>query len=209
MLIDSCASGGRRNEPNAMRRAVPLWRTDHAYRVVPGQCMTHGASLWLPYYGTGVTACASTAYMGSGETPVEPYAFWSTATPAINLTLDIREKGIDYDALRALIKQWRSVNQYYYGDYYPLMPYSHDEAVWISWQFHDAEADEGMIQAFRRENSVYRTAELKPRSLTPDATYEVTDLAERQDDRDDGGSADEIGSEGDDRHAAGGGGESV
>ena len=177
MLIDSCASGGRRNEPNAMQRAVPLWRTDHAYRVVPGQCMTHGVSLWLPYYGTGVTACASTAYMGSGKTPVEPYAFWSTATPAINLTLDIREKGIDYDALRALIKQWRSVNHYYYGDYYPLMPYSHDEAVWISWQFHDAEADEGMIQAFRREDSVYRTAELKPRSLTPDAMYEVTDLA--------------------------------
>jgi alpha-galactosidase len=177
MLIDSCASGGRRNEPNAMQRAVPLWRTDHAYRVVPGQCMTHGVSLWLPYYGTGVTACASTAYMGSGETPVEPYAFWSTATPAINLTLDIREKGIDYDALRALIKQWRSVNKYYYGDYYPLMPYSHDEAVWIACQFHDAEADAGMIQAFRRENSVYRTAELKPRSLTPNAMYEVTDLA--------------------------------
>ena len=177
MLIDSCASGGRRNEPDAMRRAVPLWRTDHAYRVVPGQCMTHGVSLWLPYYGTGVTACASTAYMGSGETPVEPYAFWSTATPAINLTLDIREKGIDYDALRALINQWRSVNKYYYGDYYPLMPYSHDEAVWIAWQFHDAEADAGMIQAFRRENSVYRTAELKPRSLTPNAMYEVTDLA--------------------------------
>jgi alpha-galactosidase len=177
MLIDSCASGGRRNEPDAMRRAVPLWRTDHAYRVVPGQCMTYGASLWLPYYGTGVTACASTAYMGSGETPVEPYAFWSTATPAINLTLDIRERGIDYDALRALISQWRSVNQYYYGDYYPLTPYSLDEAVWIAWQFHDADADAGMIQAFRREDSVYRTADLKARSLTPDAIYEVTDLA--------------------------------
>jgi alpha-galactosidase len=180
MLIDSCASGGRRNDPDAMRRSVPLWRTDHAYRVVPGQCMTHGVSLWLPYYGTGVTACASTAYMGSGETPVEPYAFWSTATPAINLTLDIREKGIDYDALRALIAQWRSVNHYYYGDYYPLTPYSHDEAVWIAWQFHDPETDAGMIQAFRREDSVYRTAELKPQSLTPDAIYKVTDLASGQ-----------------------------
>lgn len=176
MLIDSCASGGRRNDPDAMRRAVPLWRTDHAYSVVPGQCMTRGISLWLPYYGTGVTACATTAYMGSGETPVEPYAFWSTATPAINLTLDIREKGIDYDALRSLISQWRSVNHYYYGDFYPLMPYSHDEAVWIAWQFHDPDKDAGMIQAFRRKDSVYSTAELKPKSLTPDATYEVTEL---------------------------------
>ena len=81
MLIDSCASGGRRNEPDAMRRAVPLWRSDHAYHVVANQCITYGASLWLPYYGTGVTASASRVYT-PGPTPVEPYAFWSTATPS-------------------------------------------------------------------------------------------------------------------------------
>lgn len=176
LLIDSCASGGRRNEPNAMARAVPLWRSDHAYHVVAGQCITYGASLWLPYFGTGVTASASRVY-APGPTPVEPYAFWSTATPAINLTLDIRQRGIDYAKLRELIREWRSVNTYYYGDYYPLLPYGHDEDVWIAWQFHDAGTGNGMIQAFRREESVYRTAQLKPRSLDPEATYTVTAIS--------------------------------
>ena len=176
MLIDSCASGGRRNEPDAMRRAVPLWRSDHAYHVVANQCITYGASLWLPYYGTGVTASASRVYT-PGPTPVEPYAFWSTATPCINLTLDIQKKGIDYAALRELIAKWRSINKYYYGDYYPLMPYDHDESVWIAWQFHDPDANEGMIQAFRRKDSVYRTADLRLCGLDSDAIYTVTDLA--------------------------------
>ncbi|MCF6286148.1 MAG: alpha-galactosidase [Candidatus Hydrogenedentes bacterium] len=53
MLIDSCASGGRRNELEAMSRAVPLWRSDHAYEPVSMQSITYGISLWLPYHGTG------------------------------------------------------------------------------------------------------------------------------------------------------------
>jgi alpha-galactosidase len=30
LRIDSCASGGRRNDLETMRRAVPLWRSDYA-----------------------------------------------------------------------------------------------------------------------------------------------------------------------------------
>ena len=53
MLIDSCASGGRRNDLETMRRAVPLWRSDYAFEPVGHQCMTYGISLWLPFHGTG------------------------------------------------------------------------------------------------------------------------------------------------------------
>ncbi|MBN2291831.1 MAG: alpha-galactosidase, partial [Pirellulales bacterium] len=176
LLIDSCASGGRRNELEAMRRAVPLWRSDFAYPVVANQCMSYGISLWIPYHGTGVTACATTAYHGAGQTPVEPYAFWSTATPAICLTLDIREKGIDYPALVSLIKQWREAGQYYYGDYYPLLPYTHDTKAWIAWQFHDAEKNEGMVEAFRRSASETDTMQLKLHDLKPECQYVVTYL---------------------------------
>jgi len=50
MLIDSCASGGRRNDLETMRRAVPLWRSDYAFEPVGHQCMTYGISFWLPYH---------------------------------------------------------------------------------------------------------------------------------------------------------------
>ncbi len=176
ILIDSCASGGRRNELEAMRRAVPLWRSDFAYPVVANQCMSYGISLWIPYHGTGVTACGNTGYYGTGKTPVEPYAFWSTATPAICLTLDIREKGIDYPALINLIKQWREAGQYYDDDYYPLLPYTHDTKAWIAWQFHDADKNEGMVEAFRRSASETATMQLKLHDLKPECRYVVTYL---------------------------------
>ena len=180
MLIDSCAGGGRRNELETIKRAVPLWRSDFSCHLVPNQGITYGISLWIPYHGTGVTACSRTNYSEGGLTPVEPYAFWSTATPAINFTLDIREKGIDYPALRELIKQWRAVNQYYDKDYYPLLPYSLDEKQWIAWQFHDDEKNEGVIQAFRRSACENDSMSLKLHGLKPGCRYTITDLDSKQ-----------------------------
>jgi len=53
LLIDSCASGGRRNDLETMRRAVPLWRTDWRLDPLGTQCHTYGIAMWLPLSGTG------------------------------------------------------------------------------------------------------------------------------------------------------------
>lgn len=176
MLIDSCASGGRRNDLETMRRAVPLWRTDHAYKVIAQQCMTYGISLWLPFYGTGTVACTGAPYYGNGLTPVQPYAFWSNVCPSTCCTFDIRVKEIDYAALRRLLGQWRTISRYYYGDYYPLTPYSQQKNVWIAWQFHKPDLGEGMVQAFRRAESPDGSACYKLHGLDPESRYIVTDL---------------------------------
>ncbi len=177
MLIDSCASGGRRNDVETMRRAVPLWRSDYAYEPIGTQCHTYGISLWIPFHGTGTIAFTGAPYYGSGKTPVEPYAFWSNATPAIGCGIDMREKNIDYAALARLIEQWRvQVAPNYYGDYYPLTPYSQEGSAWIAWQFDRPELGKGVVQAFRRQDSLQDTRCLKLRSLDPGARYTVTDL---------------------------------
>ncbi len=150
MLIDSCASGGRRNDLETMRRSVPLWRSDYAFEPIGHQGMTYGISMWLPYHGTGTVATSNAPYYGGGLTPVEPYAFWSNAAPSLVSGIDVREKGIDYDALRKLYKGLKELEKYYYGDYYPLTPYTQDEGKWIAWQFNLPEKNEGVIQAFRR-----------------------------------------------------------
>ena len=54
LWIDSCASGGRRNDLETMRRSVPLLRSDYQFEPTGNQCQTYGISLWLPYFGTGV-----------------------------------------------------------------------------------------------------------------------------------------------------------
>ena len=176
MLIDTCASGGRRNDLETLRRAVPLWRSDYAFEPIGHQCMTYGISLWIPYHGTGTVACANASYYGGGATPVEPYAFWSNAAPSLGSGIDIRVKEIDYDALRRLVGQWRDTNANYYGDYYPLTPYTRANNVWIAWQFHRPEADAGMVQAFRRADCPEATIRVQLRGLKSDSRYEFERL---------------------------------
>ena len=176
MLIDACASGGRRNDLESLRRAVPLWRSDYAYEPIGHQGMTHGISLWIPYHGTGTVASREAGYYGGGATAVEPYAFWSNAAPSLVSTFDVRVKNLDYAALRRLFKDWRSLSPNYYGDFYPLTPNSSDETVWVGWQFHRPEAGQGMIQMFRRGNSLYESARLKLHGLNPATRYRLTNI---------------------------------
>lgn len=64
-----------------------------------------------------------------------------------------RRNPIVYPRLRELTKQLKQTVPYYYGDFYPLTPYSLDQQDWIAWQFHVPDRDEGMVQAFRRSES--------------------------------------------------------
>jgi alpha-galactosidase len=176
MLIDSCASGGRRNDLETMRRAVPLWRSDYAYEPIGQQCMSYGISMWLPYFGTGTVACAEAGYYGSGVTPVEPYAFWSCSVPGLGCGVDVRQTDIDYTALRKLFSEWRSISPYYYGDYYPLTSYSQADNAYLAWQFNRPNHGDGVVQAFRRAKCEESVLVVKLQGLSSDARYEVRDI---------------------------------
>jgi alpha-galactosidase len=179
MLIDSCASGGRRNDLETMRRAVPLWRSDYAFEPIGHQGMTYGLSFWLPFHGTGTVATVNAPYYGGGYTPVEPYAFWSNAAPSLGCGVDMRVKEIDYAALRRLFAQRQQMSDCYYGDFYPLTPYSRARDVWMAWQFDRPEEGHGVVQAFRRDESPYESARFKLRGLEPRARYAVGDIGSK------------------------------
>lgn len=174
LLIDSCASGGRRNDLETMRRAVPLWRTDHAFQATADQAMTFGLSTWLPYFGAGTNADLNPTYMGSGPSAVNPYAFWSNAAPSISCGVDVRERGIDYKALRDLVNQWRELSRFYYDDFHRLTPYSVAPNAWIAWQYNSPERGESAVQAFRRPEAEADSITGQLRGLDPDATYALS-----------------------------------
>jgi alpha-galactosidase len=172
LLIDSCASGGRRNDLETLRRAVPLLRSDYqsfsgdpAY-AAGNQGHTYGLSSWIPYYGQGV-------YYSDRQFV---YAARSHFCPAFGLAVDVRQPGVDWAILRRLTEQWRRVAPCFLGDFYPLTPYRLDADVWIAWQFDLPDTGEGMVQAFRREGSAYEAARFKLRGLDAGARYLVTDL---------------------------------
>lgn len=163
LLIDSCASGGRRNDLETMRRSVPLWRTDFRLDPVGTQCHSYGISFWIPLSGTGTGTYAA-------------YDFLSNMTPLLNCLWDVRIKDADYEAIRQLCQQFRRVADCYLGDYYPLTPYSLENSSWMGWQFDRPDRGTGMVQVFRRSESIYKTADLQLRGLDPEARYRVRTL---------------------------------
>ncbi|MBN2210636.1 MAG: alpha-galactosidase [Sedimentisphaerales bacterium] len=173
LRIDSCASGGRRNDLETLRRSVPLWRTDYAHSAIVQQCQTYGISEWIPYYGTGNLACEG-SYYGSGPTPVVPYAFWSNISPSLMVGLDVRVQDMDYPQLQKLFAYWRKIIPNYYGDYYPLSSHSTKSDAWMAWQFNRPEIGQGLVQAFVRPDAPILGLRVKLQDLTPDAVYEIS-----------------------------------
>jgi alpha-galactosidase len=167
MLLDSCASGGRRNDLETMRRAVALHPTDYGYEnMTAKQAFHYSLFQWIPYFG---------ATLMPVET-VNAYNLRSGFALTTMLCYDVRRKDLDYSLLRKLVAEWRLASKCYYGDYYPLTHYSLDDAAWIAWQFDCPESDEGVVHAFRRGGNMEPSKTLQLAGLNPAASYDVADL---------------------------------
>jgi alpha-galactosidase len=78
--------------------------------------------------------------------------------------------------MRTLVEQWRTISPNYYGDIYPLTPYSLANDVWAAMQFDRPEVGDGFLEVFRRSRSPYETARFKLQGLNPAAQYSVVSL---------------------------------
>jgi alpha-galactosidase len=170
LRIDSCASGGRRNDLETMRRAVPLLRSDFHGANMPGviegnQGHTYGLSAWLPFQGTA--ACGS-----------DPYAARSFYLPSFGFRRFLWwQKPENLDRMRQAYVECRKIAPMMLeGDYYPLTPYSLKSDRWIAWQFNRPEQGEGVVQAFRRKDCAEAAQTYRLRGLDPAALYEVTNF---------------------------------
>ncbi len=175
LLIDNCASGGRRIDLETLARSTPFWRTDFAGNLTAKQCHTYGLSLWVPLNSTG------------GVTPGRDsdYAWRSTisSTVAFNLfgngdaaQAKAPPDDFPFQKAKATLQQYRALQPCFLGDYYPLTPYSQAVDVWLGWQFHRDDLAAGLVQVFRREKSLYEAARFKLSGLEPGARYLVTNL---------------------------------
>ncbi len=161
LLIDSCASGGRRLDLETMRRAVALHPTDRAYQDLEvKQTLRHTLFQWLPFFGGPVLPLDR----------VDAYAFRSTMGLSTCIPFDL-EKPHDLPLLRKLAGEWREVADLFYGDYYPLTRWSLAEDAWMAWQFHRHDQGDGLIQVFRRRDSPIESACFPLHGLDPAAAY--------------------------------------
>ena len=163
MLYDNCASGGRRNDLESMRRGVPFTKSDYALEPVGVQGETYGISLWLPYYAA--------TWMWNEDA----YTCRSNMAHVTGALLKPDDKNLGKDLPKRL-DEWRKTVANYYGDFWALTPYSLENNVWIAWQFDCPEEGHGVVQAFRRAECIYESARLRLRGLDPNAVYVLTNL---------------------------------
>ena len=139
LVIDNCASGGKRLDIEMMRRSVPLWRSDYNCGNADGtvkedvleatQSMTYGLSFWIPYSGTNRyfhSEYASRTAILTHQSTYDP--------PAQELT------------------KYSKVSEYMSGRYFPLTDGKTDLSKFLAMQFDCGDGSEGAAVIYKREN---------------------------------------------------------
>lgn len=163
LIIDNCASGGRRIDLETTSRSSPLWRTDYAYGEPNGyQCHTYGLNFYLPLHGTG-------------NITLNPYTFRSSMSSAMVTSWDLDNGGYTIPVLQKYIADYKRLRSFYYADYYPLTFGKNitSDSIWLSYQMNRPKEGDGIVVAFRRPACPIEKINVKLRGLEIGASYEL------------------------------------
>lgn len=173
LIIDNCASGGRRIDVETLRRSIPLWRSDYQcpanYPTEGTQCHNLTFNTWMPFSGTGAGRLYDT------------YRIRSAYSPALttNYTYSERESfGDDPEKivwLKKQLEEYLTVRPFMSEDFYPLTQVSDRTDAWCAAQFDRSSENDGIVEIFRREDSPYETARFELFNIDKTADYIFTD----------------------------------
>ena len=175
LVIDNCASGGRRIDIETLRRSVPLWRSDvqcHAnHTVESAQMQSLGYGLWMPYSATG-----------TGRITGDTYRLRSAYSPGLVMMYSFAERDAYGETEEEL--QWYKkhadeflrLRPYFTEDIHPLTEPSWAKDAWCAMQYHKPSENDGMLLLFRREALPYTHAAFALHALDADKDYVFTDI---------------------------------
>jgi alpha-galactosidase len=162
LLIDNCASGGRRLDIETTTRSAPLWRTDYQYGEPNGyQCHTYGLNFYLPIHGTAIYKSENYTFRsGLGATAVMNWEVTGRNSESI-------------PAMQKSITEFKFLRPYYYGDYYPLSGTGDltQDNIWLAYQMNRPSAGDGIIVAFRRKDCPMESIIVNLRGVDSDEKY--------------------------------------
>jgi alpha-galactosidase len=172
LVIDNCASGGRRIDLETCTRGLPLWHSDMqcSGKADPpaDQLQNAGLFRWVPMHG-----CAAFDY--------EPSYTFRSAMTAGNIVVHGNTKGqldtADADTEQAVgrtVAMYKKIRPYMLGDFYPLFPHVKSEDAWFGYQFHRADQQAGMAVVFRRAKAAAATTSISLNDIEPAGRYEIT-----------------------------------
>ncbi|MGI6199429.1 MAG: alpha-galactosidase [Christensenellales bacterium] len=173
LLIDNCASGGRRLDMETAARSIPLWRSDWqcTWNCDPNgtQSQHLGLSKWWPLSSTS-----------AGNRPGDTYSARSSYSAGLAMNYwGYEEFGMrpnhPFDWQRRMMQEYLQVRELVDADFYPLTPCGTDPGGWCAWQYHRPETERGVVQLFRRERSRLDHGSFPLGGVVRGARYTFTD----------------------------------
>ncbi len=175
LMIDNCASGGRRLDIEMMKRSAPLWRSDYYVLGPNAQNTAEGTrniawnlNYWIPY------SCGGSSNEGLDDS----YEFRCHMGAGLTLGLPTQNR----DWWDSKIEEYFTCRELMSGNYYILGQGLGEEydSKNACYEYYVPEEGKGFLMAFRPEKSLDVQQTFVLRGLEEDATYliEVTDNGE-------------------------------
>lgn len=160
LIIDNCASGGKRLDLEMTFRSIPFWRSDyncseHYDLFEATQSHTYGISFWLPISGSALNM-RSEYSLRSDIMPLMLMDFFANTAPHFNL----------HEDQRALMTY----------NYYPIDFGSFDKDEMHAMQFSSKDGLSGTALIYKRPEVSEKEYTVKLNGLVPEQTYTVYDI---------------------------------
>ena len=176
--VDSCASGGGRNDLESMRRGLPFMRSDYDRSTIPMRLsQTWGLCKWIPFHGSAIKDTARWDDASSGAGP-DAYAVRASFLPVYNIADKFTQNPkLDYDLMRRNFAEWKSVRHLLTRDFYTLTPWhgSTFQEGWTAFAYDAPDRGESVILAFRMANAEESTFLARLPFARLDAEYSLVD----------------------------------
>ena len=160
LIIDNCASGGKRLDLEMTFRSIPFWRSDYNCAVhynlfEATQSQTYGLSFWLPISGTALNM-QSEYSSRSAVIPLMLMDFFSNTHPDFSF----------YKEQRELMT----------GRYYPIDFGSYDKDKMHAMQYTTDDGLAGTALIYKRPEVTKTEYTVKLNGLVPEKTYNIYDI---------------------------------
>ena len=170
LVIDNCASGGRRLEFEAMGRSISMFRTDYSCFTdadpLGHQVQTCGLSMWVPVSTVG------------GESK-DPYHWRSRMNNGTCFGTDLVYEALDnpevMDILHRRLGEFERIRDLYAADFHCLTDVNISWKEWLAFQLNDPGTGRAAVLSFRRDECPFESARYLLKGLDPNAEYELED----------------------------------
>lgn len=170
LVIDNCASGGRRIDIETMQRAISLSRSDYVSSSHANQFHTPALSRWVPL-NAQIVVCPTT------ELEVQS-GFSAGLSIGWGVEYNQIEKGalpgdFPFAEIRNCLTMYLTLRELYYGRLVPLTEPSLGDA-WNAYQLDRPDLGRGAVIVTRTPTSPYTAATFRLRYLQPESLYEIS-----------------------------------